>query len=55
MGRYETRAEKTRQSITSKYLKIRKAMVEIRILLGLGERAKLEDIIEAVKELVANQ
>lgn len=37
----------------SRYMKIRKALIEIRIAVGLPDKAKLEDIVAAVKELVA--
>lgn len=53
MGRYKTRSDVRNESIALKYVRMRGAMVDIRILLGLGERAKLEDIVEAVKKLAA--
>jgi len=53
MARYKTRAETNRESLILKYMNMRKAMVEIRVALKLGERAKVEDVVEAVKQLVA--
>lgn len=51
MARWKTRSQKTQESIISKYMKMRKAMIEIRITVGLPDRAKLEDVVNAVKEL----
>ena len=53
MGRYKTRSDVRNESIALKYVRMRGAMVDIRVALGLGERVKLEEIVEAVKELVA--
>jgi len=53
MARWKTRSQKTQESIISKYMKMRKAMIEIRITVGLPDRAKLEDVVNAVKELAA--
>lgn len=51
-GRYKSNAEKRRETTASKYIKMRSAMVKIRIAVGLGEKAKTEDVVEAVKKLV---
>lgn len=53
-GRYRSKADQRRETTASKYIKMRSAMVKIRIAVGLGEKAKTEDVIEAVKKLVAD-
>ena len=52
MGRYKTRSQKVQDSLGARYAKTRGAIIEIRILVGLGEKSGLDEIVRAVKELV---
>lgn len=55
MGRYKSRGQKAQDGLITRYMKLRRAMVEVRKLVGLGDKAKLEEIVEAVRELVENK
>ena len=52
MARYKNRARVKSELVGVEAFRLRKAMAEIRLTLGLEKKASLEDTIAAVKALV---
>jgi hypothetical protein len=52
MGRYKTRAELNRETLAARLVRYRKALSEIRDILGLKGKIHTDDIVEAVRALV---
>ena len=55
MVRYKTRRQKTSENLGLKYVEYRRILVEIRELVGLGERATPKEVVEAVRILVGKE
>jgi hypothetical protein len=52
MGRYKSRRQVAADNHAVAYVKMRRALVEIRQILGMGERAKIKDVVDGVRNLV---
>ncbi len=52
MGKFKSNSDRLLNSSAAKAAKYRKALVKIRVALGLGSNARVEDVIAAVEDLV---
>jgi hypothetical protein len=55
VGRYKTRGQKAQDSLIKRYMNLRRAMVEIRDILGMTGRTQIEDIVEEVRKLAGKK
>lgn len=55
MARYKSRREAASESFALKCVKHRRALGEIRELMGLEKKATHEDVVEAVRALVGKE